>query len=196
MKIAGILLAGGQSRRFGEPKALAKWNGKTFIEHSTEALQAIAEDVVVISYPSITNTLVHMLNVPIVEDISRYKGNGPLAGLLTGMNAVKADWYIVAPCDTPNISKEWAWKLMEHIDGNSEAIVPVIDGRKQPLLALYHHDVKERIESLLQKEKRSVQQLLSQCSVRYVTGKELGLSTLIFFNVNTKEDYNHGGKGE
>lgn len=196
MKIVGILLAGGQSRRFGEPKALAKWNGKTFIEHSTEALQAVTKDVVVVSHPNITSTLVHMLDVLVTEDIPQYKGNGPLAGLLTGMNAVKADWYIVAPCDTPNISKEWALKLMKHIDGNSEAIVPVIDGRKQPLLALYHRDVKERIERLLQKEKRSVQQLLSQCSVRYVTGEELGLSTVLFFNVNTKEDYNHGGKGE
>ncbi|HDR3890053.1 TPA: molybdenum cofactor guanylyltransferase [Bacillus cereus] len=189
MKIAGIVLAGGQSSRFGEPKALATWRGKTFIEYSIEALKEVVTDVVVISNPAITNDLLHILHVPVVEDIAMYKGNGPLAGLLTGMNHLHADWYIVAPCDTPNISKQWARKMVSYINEDIEVIVPVIDGRKQPLLALYHRDVKEKIEYLLQEEKRSVQQLLSQCHVRYVTVEESQLPKELFLNVNTKEEY-------
>jgi molybdopterin-guanine dinucleotide biosynthesis protein A len=189
MKIAGIVLAGGQSRRFGEPKALVKWNGKTFIEHSMEAMQAVTKDVVAISHPTIINELLHIVSIPVIEDIAMYKGDGPLAGLLTGMNYLHADWYIVAPCDTPNISKQWARKMVSYINEDIEVIVPVIDGRKQPLLALYHCDVKEKIEYLLQEEKRSVQQLLSQCHVRYVTVEESKLPKELFLNVNTKEEY-------
>lgn len=192
MKIAGIVLAGGKSQRFGEPKALVKWNGKTFIEHSVEALKGVTEEIVVISHPSITNTLLRTVGVSVIEDVPRYKGAGPLAGLLTGMNEIKADWYIVAPCDTPNISKEWALQLLEHIHEDAEAIVPVIDGRKQPLLALYHRNVKEKIDCLLQEEKRSMQGLLSQCRVHYVKS----LSASFFFNINTKEEYERFREGE
>ncbi|MEI4832046.1 molybdenum cofactor guanylyltransferase [Bacillus sp. FJAT-53711] len=186
MKIAGIVLAGGQSSRFGEPKALAIWQGKTFIEHSIEALQEVVTDIVVISHPRITNELSHILDVPVVEDIELYKGNGPLAGLLTGMEFVDADWYIVAPCDTPNVSKEWALELTERANETYEAIVPLVEERKQPLLALYHNKVKEKIEQLLKEEKRSMQGLLSQCNVQYVTIEE---ALDVFLNVNTKEEY-------
>lgn len=186
MKIAGIVLAGGRSSRFGEPKALAMWQGKTFIEHSIEALKEVAADIVVISHPDITDELSHMLNVPVVEDIELHKGNGPLAGLVTGMEFANADWYIVAPCDTPNVSKEWALELIERADEPYEAIVPLVEGRKQPLLALYHYKVKEKIEQLLKEEKRSMQGLLSQCNVQYVAVEE----TDIYVNVNTKEEYN------
>ncbi|MEH7462628.1 molybdenum cofactor guanylyltransferase [Bacillus thuringiensis] len=186
MKLAGIVLAGGRSSRFGEPKALAIWQGKTFIEHSIEALKEVVTDIVVISHPSITNELSHILNVSVIEDIELYKGNGPLAGLVTGMEFASADWYVVAPCDTPNISKEWAMELIERVDETYEAIVPLVEGRKQPLLALYHYKVKEKIERLLKKEKRSMQGLLTQCNVQYVTVEEAD----VFVNVNTKEEYN------
>ncbi|MBK5434185.1 MULTISPECIES: molybdenum cofactor guanylyltransferase [Bacillus] len=189
MKIAGIVLAGGQSSRFGEPKALATWRGKTFIEYSIEALKEVVTDVVVISNPAITNDLLHILHVPVVEDIAMYKGKGPLAGLLTGMEFVDADWYIVAPCDTPNVSKEWAMAFIERVDEAYEAIVPLVEGRKQPLLALYHHRAKEKIERLLKEDKRSMQGLLSHCKTQYITAEESQLSKGLFLNVNTKEEY-------
>ena len=53
----------------------------------------------------------HILHVPVVEDIAMYKGNGPLAGLLTGMEFVDADWYIVAPCYTRMFRKNGRWHL-------------------------------------------------------------------------------------
>ena len=39
-KCAGIVLAGGMSSRFGEPKALASWQGSTFIEHILKVMKA------------------------------------------------------------------------------------------------------------------------------------------------------------
>ncbi|PEY42527.1 molybdenum cofactor guanylyltransferase [Bacillus cereus] len=189
MKIAGIVLAGGKSSRFGEPKALASWQGHTFIEQIVQVMQTTVQDVVVISHPAIKKIVVTLVDVPVIEDISSYKGEGPLAGIVSGMEQIKAQWYIVSPCDTPNLSNEWITALIGQISDEYEAIVPVIDGRKQPLLAAYHDRVKEKIYALLNEEKRSMGQLLSQCNVKYVIGEEVNVAKEWFMNVNTQEEY-------
>ncbi|MBJ3791362.1 NTP transferase domain-containing protein, partial [Bacillus sp. OA1] len=48
-KCAGIVLAGGMSSRFGEPKALAIWKGTTFVEHIVKVMGNTLQDIVVIS---------------------------------------------------------------------------------------------------------------------------------------------------
>ena len=69
-----------------------------------------------------------------------------------------------------------------------DAVVPIINGRKQPLLAAYHNRVKEKIYTLLQEEK-SMGQLLSQCNVKYIAGEDVQAHAEWFINVNTKEEY-------
>ncbi|MEH7458747.1 molybdenum cofactor guanylyltransferase [Bacillus sp. JJ1127] len=188
-KIAGIVLAGGMSRRFGEPKALANWQGHTFIEQIVKVMKTTIQDVVVITHPNIKERMVTLVEVPVIEDIPSYRGNGPLAGIVSGMEQIKAEWYIVSPCDTPNVSSEWTTELVGQMSDDYEAIVPIIDGRKQPLLAAYHWSVKEKIYTLLEEDKRSMGQLLSQCNVKYVIGEEINMPKEWFVNVNTKEEY-------
>ena len=39
MKVAGCILAGGRSSRFGSDKALIEWKGKTLLAHAIERLR-------------------------------------------------------------------------------------------------------------------------------------------------------------
>ncbi|HHT7190571.1 TPA: molybdenum cofactor guanylyltransferase [Bacillus cereus] len=188
-KYAGIVLAGGMSSRFGEPKALASWRGSTFIEHILKAMENALQEVVVISHSNIKEQLERFVQVPIIEDIPHYKGNGPLAGIVSGMEYIEADWYVIMPCDAPNVSPEWFTILLEQTSNEYDAVVPIINGRKQPLLAAYHSRVKEKIYTLLQEEKRSMGQLLSQCNVKYVAGEDVQANAEWFLNMNTKEEY-------
>ncbi|MGE7883162.1 molybdenum cofactor guanylyltransferase [Bacillus sp. NPDC094077] len=188
-KFAGIILAGGMSSRFGEPKALASWQGSTFIEHILKVMKTVLQEVVVISHSDIKERVGQFVQVPVIEDIPHYKGNGPLAGIVSGMEYIEADWYAIMPCDAPNVSQEWFTILLEQTSDEYDAIVPIINGRKQPLLAAYHNRVKEKIYALLQEEKRSMGQLLSQCNVKYVAGEGLKVNSDWFINVNTKEEY-------
>lgn len=188
-KYAGIVLAGGMSSRFGEPKALASWQGNTFIEHIVKVMTNALQEVVVISHSDIKERVEQLVQAPVIEDITHYKGNGPLAGIVSGMEYIEADWYAIMPCDAPNVSQEWFAILLEQTSNEYDAVVPIINGRKQPLLAAYHNRVKERIYTLLQEEKRSMGQLLSQCNVKYIAGEEVQANADWFINVNTKEEY-------
>ena len=105
------------------------------------------------------------------------------------MEYIEADWYAIMPCDAPNVSHEWFTILLEQTSNEYDAVVPIINGRKQPLLAAYHNRVKEKIYTLLQEEKRSMGQLLSQCNVKYIAGEDVQAHAEWFINVNTKEEY-------
>ncbi|EJS73625.1 molybdenum cofactor guanylyltransferase [Bacillus cereus] len=188
-KYAGIILAGGMSSRFGEPKALASWGESTFVEHILKVMKSTLQEVVIISHSDIKERLEQFVQAPVIEDIPHYKGNGPLAGIVSGMEYVEADWYVIMPCDAPNVSHEWFPILLEQTSDEYDAVVPIINGRKQPLLAAYHNRVKEKIYILLQEEKRSMGQLLSQCNVKYVAGEDVQANADWFMNVNTKEEY-------
>ncbi|OQR53672.1 molybdenum cofactor guanylyltransferase [Bacillus sp. CDB3] len=188
-KHTGIVLAGGMSSRFGEPKALAIWKGTTFVEHIVKVMTTALQEVVVISHSDIKERVEQFVQVPVIEDIPHYKGNGPLAGIVSGMEYIDSDWYIIVPCDAPNVSNEWITILLEQTSNEYDAVVPIINGRKQPLLAAYHNRVKEKIYALLQDEKRSMGQLLSQCNVKYVAGEDVQADAEWFINVNTKEEY-------
>lgn len=69
------------------------------------------------------------------------------------MEYIEADWYAIMPCDAPNVSHEWFTILLGQTSNEYDAVVPIINGRKQPLLAAYHNRVKEKIYVLLQEEK-------------------------------------------
>ena len=188
-KWAGIVLAGGMSSRFGEPKALASWGGSTLVKQILKVMTTAEQEVVVITHSDIKERVEQLIQVPVIEDIRHYKGNGPLAGIVSGMEYIEADWYAIMPCDAPNVSQEWFPILLEQTSDEYDAVVPIINGRKQPLLAAYHNRVKEKIYTLLQEEKRSMGQLLSQCNVKYIAGEDVQANADWFINVNTKEEY-------
>ncbi|ASA95572.1 molybdopterin-guanine dinucleotide biosynthesis protein A [Anoxybacillus flavithermus TNO-09.006] len=184
-EIVGIVLAGGQSRRFGEPKAFAKRDGKEFILYSVEALQHVVEEIVVVTRPEFMEHLPVMEHVSFIEDLKKYKGKGPLAGLFSAMSQCEAKWYIVLPCDTPFMNARMIKALQSHQNERWEAIVPRVNGQIQPLIAMYHDRVKGKIQSMLEKNELSMHRFLSVCHVNYV---DL-MDERAFVNINTKEEY-------
>lgn len=186
MRMVGIVLAGGQSRRFGEPKALQLWKGKAFLFYSIDALQPSVDEIVVVSH---LKELVHLPEITVYEDLEEYRGLGPLVGILTGMEAAASDWYIVLPCDVPLVTNEIIRRIIGEVKESVDAVVPIVDGRIQPLFACYHKSVKEKLGLLLREGKRSMKELLSLCTVAYVIEEKLGVNTQVFVNVNTKEEY-------
>lgn len=102
MKHVNVLLAGGASRRFGEPKAFVKWKGRMFYECAKEAL---GEQTVIISRPEFIDRFQENGENEVYQDAEPFQGMGPLAGIYTAFKKTDGDLYTVLSCDTPLIQR-------------------------------------------------------------------------------------------
>lgn len=185
-ELAGILLAGGASRRFGSPKAFANVEGKPFYKHSLETLQAITGTIFIITNEQLEVKFENIADAQIMTDDKKYRGKGPLAGLYTAMQAIKAEWYALIPVDVPFINPEIYHTLLEQRAPDLEAVIPLSNGRLQPLIALYHHSLAGRLKELLDTDQLAMRALLDISKVKYVPFTD----PAAFININWQEDYN------
>ena len=101
--ILAFVLAGGQSKRFGEDKKQAKLGNLTLLEHVLAKVSKKFEKILIISNE---NLKLKMLNsITIIQDC--IQGNlGPLVGVLSAMKWIKKNnkqyqWIATFPSDTP-----------------------------------------------------------------------------------------------
>ncbi|QOR67542.1 molybdenum cofactor guanylyltransferase [Cytobacillus suaedae] len=185
LQLGGIILAGGESRRFGSPKALARCKNRYFIEYAIQAIEELTNEMVIISHNSIKSELNRVTTIPVIEDLPQYKGKGPLAGIATGIKYLQSDWNIVLPCDTPNITNLEIMFLIKHIQLDVDAIIPVVKGRIQPLIGVYHSSVVSEVIEILESDQYKMMKLLDQLRVTYVPFED----EQPFQNINDLEEF-------
>lgn len=186
INIVGVILAGGQSKRFGYPKAFVKKNNIPFYQYSLQAIKPFVSSLLIITNPKLKALFANDdVTINMVNDHDHYQGQGPLAGIYTAMDVMIAEWYMIIPVDVPFV-EQWIFKLLiTFIDEDVEAIIPVVNGKSEPLLSLYHYSLKKEIKKQLDKGKRSMHQLLHDKKVIYVPFEE----ERPFTNINRQEDY-------
>ncbi len=75
---------------------------------------------------------------------------GPLAGLQSAMHHAHHDWIASVPCDTPFLPGDLIARLFAAISTDAaEAAVAVVEGRRQPAIALYHRSVLPKLDACL-----------------------------------------------
>lgn len=134
--IYGLVLAGGESRRMGRDKALLVRDGHSQLAHIAALLEGITERVYVSSRQDQQDDPERSRFENIVD---RYEGIGPIAGILSAMDAQpNADWLVVA-CDLPNIDEATLSFLIEKSNRKQPftAFKSNYDGLPEPLCALY-----------------------------------------------------------
>jgi len=136
----GVLVAGGRGRRLGlaVPKALATVGGRTFLERALAALLGACDDVVVALPPGFELPLGDARRV---DDLPGH--GGALGGLLAGLGAAPFDHAAVLGVDYPLMTAAVLGALLRACAREREAapevaaLVPAIEGRLQPLAAVY-----------------------------------------------------------
>src|SRR5215213_1152311 len=96
---AGIVLAGGRSRRMGTPKAWLDWHGATLLRRTCGLVARGAGGPVIVVRASGQDLPELPGDVDVVEDAR--DGQGPLQGLLAGLEAIDAELAFVASTDMP-----------------------------------------------------------------------------------------------
>jgi molybdopterin-guanine dinucleotide biosynthesis protein A len=115
----------------GSPKALLDWHGAPLLVRVALLLHRVAEPVLVVAgagdeLPQLPS------EVELVPD--RHPGAGPLAAIASGLAALaaRAERVYISPVDVPFLHPRFARRLCELL-GEDELVVPLVDGRPQPL---------------------------------------------------------------
>lgn len=125
-KTAGVILAAGDSTRFGSPKQLLDWKGKPFIRHIAEtALQADLQPVLVITGSQHTEIESCLSDLPVIVIQNPNYKNGQSESIKLGIKnlPVKIGANIFLLADQPQIPVEVIRALKERY---SQTLSPII----------------------------------------------------------------------
>ena len=125
--IAGIVLAGGGSARFGSDKLVAPYRGTPLLHRAIERVGEVSDDVIVVLSPAVADPVLPE-GARVVRDES--EGEGPLAGLHVGLlAAVRSDLAIVVGGDMPDLRPSVLRALVEALrTGGDVAALATGDG--------------------------------------------------------------------
>lgn len=185
MKIAGVVLAGGQSSRYGQPKMFELFAGQPLYKNSLIALQQNQlEPLIIATNASLQKKFAEENTQMIIE---KQPHQGPLSALQNIMtNFPDNEWFFVVASDMPYMNADFVQTMLTYIDDRYDAIVPKQDSRLQPLAALYRRTALPIANLLIQQNKKSMKALLDQVRVCYVGFEE---ENATFININTQLDW-------
>ncbi len=194
----GVVLAGGRSERMGADKAWLDWHGATLLERAVGTLtRALDGPVLVVRGPGQRLPTLPP-DVLVLED--PVPGRGPLQGLAVVLAAAEAPLLFAAATDLPLLHPLVVRCLVEEARAHPEAevVLPVVDGRRQHLAAVYRTGLGGRAERLLHDGRTALADLVAASTVRDLTMAELsadpGLAAVdpdlrSFRNLNTPAEY-------
>ena len=172
MRAGAVVLAGGRSSRMGRPKALLDWHGLTAVEHAVGVVREGVEGgpVCVVRAPG---QELPPLAAIVVEDPIAY--GGPLAALQAGLVALGGHVEVVFACgvDTPLLVPAFVRAVVGAVREGDDAVVPVIGGRAQPLLAAYRVTLVPVLRELLDRGSFGLRDIPAACVRRELSEREL-----------------------
>lgn len=212
----GAVLAGGENRRIPVPKGLLIVNGATVIESSIKILGRVFGKVIISANEP---EIYFFAGAKMVGDT--VKGKGPVSGIVSVLGSIPEDAVFVVACDMPFIKErlirfmadryrettravgsqqsarqdsECGIRAQKSQNENIDAVIPVFEGKKQPLFGIYANTERliKTMEAAIESGQTGLARMLAALNVLYLEEDEvraidpLGES---FININTREDY-------
>ena len=187
-----IVLAGGQSARMGQDKALIPIAGVPLLRRICGvALQLSPKVYIVTAWPERYRSIVPPECRLIPEQVQE-KPQGPLVGFAQALAQVQTEWVLLLACDLPRLEAEtlraWAGQLPSV---SETAFLPRGDRGWEPLCGFYRTRCLPSLKRAIAQGDRSFQQWLAGESVRELLVSDRSL----LFNCNTPEDWERVRQG-
>jgi molybdopterin-guanine dinucleotide biosynthesis protein A len=162
--VAGIVLAGGRSERFGRDKLTEEVGGEPLLAHAVRRLVEVTPEVhLIITAGDPLPSLPGDLTVAYVRDLVEFSFEGPLRAVARGLAFVESTWAIVVGGDMPSLEPSVLREMVRMArETRADAVALADEGDARPLpLVLRNEPVAQAIGDLLNAGRRSLRDLLA-----------------------------------
>jgi molybdopterin-guanine dinucleotide biosynthesis protein A len=186
--VAGYILVGGKSSRFGRDKALVEIGGRPLALRLADALAPVTGAVTLVGSP---DKYCHLGLRVIPDALADF---GPLAGILAALEDSKSAWNLLLACDMPGLGSEFlSFLLATARDSQVDVVFPVdAEGRAEPLCAAYALGSREEIRQAVERGTHKVTDALGGLRVRQLLPAEYAgfdPDGRLFANLNSPADW-------
>ncbi len=183
-----VILAGGQSRRFGGGyKTLYKFNKISILDRIIQNFKKLKIEIVLnvnSNEDQFLKTGLHLIK----DELENFQG--PLAGIYSSMkwvleNRKNIEWIFTSPSDTPFLNKSLVNKFLStNYNNKTNIIIAKSSNKTHPVIGFWHISLIKSLEEFLANDNRKI--------MHWVEGQNYEILNFEnknnFFNINTQED--------
>jgi molybdopterin-guanine dinucleotide biosynthesis protein A len=184
--IAGVILAGGASKRFnGIIKAKIIIEGETIISRILDTFSSIFEEkLIVTNSPDEFTAYAEVCKIT----SDKYLNKGPLGGIHSALYKTTRESVFIVGGDMPFLEKEIILRQIKFFEKNNcDAVIPAIGQNIEPLHGIYKKSVLGLLDEYLMKDNNySIREFFKKINICYFP---VGVSEMrAFTNINTPSD--------
>ncbi len=155
VQFSAVLLAGGKSSRMGRDKAALVVDGRPLWRRQLATLEATgAAEIFVSGKPDWAHE--GIVSVP-----DAVENSGPLAGIAASLRHCASPFLLALAVDMPSMTAAFLQSLVTLAAKTRTGIVPVLNGRFEPLAAIYPKDALQIAEGRLLAGNRKLEDFIA-----------------------------------
>ena len=190
--IAGYILVGGGSTRFGRDKALVEFDGQPMLARMMRLMRSVTKDLKLVATPE----KYAEFGTQLVAD--GWPGQGPLGGIITALedaaqSASRPEWNLIVSCDMPFLTQDWLQFLANRAaKSKAQVVFPHSASGPEPLCACWQTSAAAKLRSEFERGVRKVTEgiaLLRAEVLDEADWKRFDSAGRLFWNMNTAADY-------
>ena len=183
-----VILAGGQSRRFGGGyKTLNKFNKISILDRIIQNFKKLKMEIVLnvnSNEDQFIKTGLHLIK----DELENFQG--PLAGIYSSMkwvlkNRKDIEWIFTSPSDTPFLNKNLVNKFLStSYNSKTNIILAKSSNKTHPVIGFWHISLIKSLEEFLAKDNRKIMHWVEGQNYEFLNFENKNN----FFNINTQTD--------